>query len=258
MIIVEGGQKRHGFIFSLLNPPVPLGGNIISLDVYVDEFPLPKKSVFVATPDDVVNAAALSESRPIPFKPFQSARFLVMKEGGLDDKKKHKIVVMSKMEGFEQILIPFTFADHVGYRSGKIIIPETAQSPEPLAPGDPIEARLPAAARDIRVTMPDGQTIPLSPADPAMTSYPTELAGLYTLTWRVGAEEQLRQYAVNLFDEFECDITPAESIRFGRDAATTIGRVETVQKRALWPWALAAALIFLCIEWIVYNRRAYI
>ncbi|HXV45980.1 MAG TPA: amylo-alpha-1,6-glucosidase [Nitrososphaera sp.] len=136
MIIVEGGQKRHGFIFSLLNPPVPLGGNIIALDVYVDEFPIPKKSVFVATPDDVVNAGALSESRPIPFKPFQSARFLVMKEGGLDDKKKHKIVVMSKMEGFEQILIPFTFADHVGYRSGKIIIPETAQSPEPLAPGE--------------------------------------------------------------------------------------------------------------------------
>lgn len=136
MIIVQGGEKHHGFIFSLLNPPVPLGGNIIALDVYVDEFPVPKKSVFVATPDDVVNAAALSESRPIPFKPFQSARFLVMKEGGLDEKKKHKIVIMSKMEGFEQILIPFTFVDYAGYRSGRIFVPETAQAPESAALGE--------------------------------------------------------------------------------------------------------------------------
>jgi glycogen debranching enzyme len=136
VIIVQGGEKHHGFIFSLLNPPVPLGGNIIALDVYVDEFPVPKKSVFVATPDDVVNVAALSESRPIPFKPFQSARFLVMKEGGLDDKKKHKILVVSKMEGFQQILIPFTFADYAGYRSGRIIIPESAQAQEPAAPGE--------------------------------------------------------------------------------------------------------------------------
>ncbi len=87
MIIVQRGEKHPGFIFSLLNPPVPLGGNIIALDIYVDAFPLPNKSVFVATPDDVVNAAALSESRPVPFNPFQSARFLVMKEGGLDEKK---------------------------------------------------------------------------------------------------------------------------------------------------------------------------
>jgi GH15 family glucan-1,4-alpha-glucosidase len=136
VIIVEGGEKHHGFIFSLLNPPVPLGGNIIALDVYVDEFPVPKKSVYIATPDDVVNAATLSESQPIPFKPFQSARFLVMKEEGLDDKKKHKIVVLSKMEGFEQILIPFTFSDYAGYRSGRIIIPQTAQSPESPAPGE--------------------------------------------------------------------------------------------------------------------------
>ena len=133
---MQDGKKHHGFIFSLLNPPVPLGGNIIALDIYVDEFPVPKKSVFIATPDDVVNAAALSESNPIPFKPFQNARFLVIKEEGLDERKKHKIVVVSKMEGFEQILIPFTFSDRVVSRSGKIIIPETAQVQESAAPGE--------------------------------------------------------------------------------------------------------------------------
>ncbi|HXG06631.1 MAG TPA: hypothetical protein VNI77_04810, partial [Nitrososphaera sp.] len=133
VIIVMRGEKHQGFMFSLLNPPVPLGGNIISLDIYVDDIPIPKKSIFIATDDDVVNASALSESCPIPFKPFESARFLVIKEGGLDDKRKHKIVIVSKMEGFEQIMIPFTFSDYPGYRSGRIFIPETAQSSDSLA-----------------------------------------------------------------------------------------------------------------------------
>jgi glycogen debranching enzyme len=126
--IVQGGEKHQGFIFSLLNPPVPLGGNIIALDIYVDEFPVPKTSIYVATADDVVNAAALSENRPIPFKPFQGARFLVVKEDKLDEKKKHKILIVSKMEGFEQILIPFTFTDHAGNPGSKIFVPEVAQS----------------------------------------------------------------------------------------------------------------------------------
>jgi hypothetical protein len=39
--IVNGDNKFDGFIFSLLNPPVPLGGNIVSLDIYVDESPVP-------------------------------------------------------------------------------------------------------------------------------------------------------------------------------------------------------------------------
>lgn len=133
---MQGREKHEGFIFSLLNPPVPLGGNTIALDVYVDELPSPKKSIFVATPDDVFNAASLSESRPIPFKPFESARFLVIKEGGLDEKRRHKIVIMSKMEGFEQIIIPFTFMDYPGSRSGKIFIPEMAQVQESSAPDE--------------------------------------------------------------------------------------------------------------------------
>jgi hypothetical protein len=56
VMIVEGENKHQGFIFSLLNPPVPLGGNIVSLDIYVNEIPIPKKSIFIATSEDVVNA----------------------------------------------------------------------------------------------------------------------------------------------------------------------------------------------------------
>jgi len=121
--IVNGDNKYDGFIFSLLNPPVPMGGNIVSLDIYVDEIPVPKKSIFIATSEDVVNAATLSEDRPIPFKPFQSARFLIIKDDGLQEQSKHKIVILSKLEGFEQIIIPFTFNDYISNRRERIFIP---------------------------------------------------------------------------------------------------------------------------------------
>jgi GH15 family glucan-1,4-alpha-glucosidase len=121
--IVTGEDKYNGFIFSLLNPPVPLGGNVVSLDIYVDEIPYPKKSIFVATTEDMVNVASISENRPLPFRPFQSARFLVMSKEGLQQGKKHKVVILSKLEGFEQIIIPFTLIDYVGEQKEKILIP---------------------------------------------------------------------------------------------------------------------------------------
>ncbi len=109
--IVRNGVKYEGFIFALLNPPVPLGGNIVSIDLYVDEIPMPKKSTFVATNEDMVSAVSISEDRPLSFKPYQSARFLAIKEGGLDETRRHSITIMSKMQGFEQVVIPFRFAD---------------------------------------------------------------------------------------------------------------------------------------------------
>src|ERR687884_1026417 len=121
--IVNGESTHHGFIFSLLNPPIPLGGNIVSLDIYIDEIPVSKKSIYIATSEDVVNASILSEDRPISFKPFQSARFLVINEAALKEEGKHKIVILSKLEGFEQIIVPFAFSDYVDNQKERIFIP---------------------------------------------------------------------------------------------------------------------------------------
>ncbi len=80
----------------------------------------------------MVNLATISESRPIAFKPYQSARFLVIKDGGLDDNVKHKILIMSRLEGFEEITIPFKFTDYVsGYQKDRIHI-----TPDSLTPID--------------------------------------------------------------------------------------------------------------------------
>src|SRR4026209_744705 len=121
--IVNDKITCNGFIFSLLNPPVPLGGHIVALDIDIDEIPVSKKSIYIATSEDVVNASILSEDRPISFKPFQSARFLIVNEAALKEESKHKIVILSKLEGFEQMIIPFAFSDYVDNQKERIFIP---------------------------------------------------------------------------------------------------------------------------------------
>ena len=126
--IIHQGTKLQGFIFALLNPPVPLGGNIVSIDIYVDEIPIGRKNIFVATNDDMVNAGAISDDRPLSFKPYQSARFLVILEGGLKEGQKHAITVMSKMHGFEQVVIPFRFEDKISRRRGSVVLEGAGQN----------------------------------------------------------------------------------------------------------------------------------
>jgi hypothetical protein len=81
-----------------------------------------KSTVFVATQESIVNASALSDSRPLSFKPFQNARFLVISDSWLD-RKKHTITLVSKMEGFEQIAIPFTLSDVAGRQRERVVLP---------------------------------------------------------------------------------------------------------------------------------------
>jgi glycogen debranching enzyme len=120
--VLVGGEEHKAFTFSLLNPPVPLGGNVVSLDIFVDDIPVQKKTVYIATQESIVNASSLSDSRPLSFKPFQSARFLVINDSWLG-RSRHRITLVSKMEGFELIAIPFTFSDVAGIQSERVILP---------------------------------------------------------------------------------------------------------------------------------------
>lgn len=113
---------------------MPFGGNIVSIDIYVDEIPLPRKNIFVATNEDTANAAAITDNRPLSFKPYQSARFLVLKDGGLEESTRHEITVISKLQGFEQVVVPFRFDDRISRRRGSVILEGNGQ--ELLPSGD--------------------------------------------------------------------------------------------------------------------------
>lgn len=135
-----------------------------------------------------------------------------------------------------------------------------ALTDEVLRPGQAIVARLPSTATDISILRPDGVSVPLTPTDPSMTSYTSDLAGLYVFKYHTPSspDEQTRAVAVNFFDESEGDIATSETVRFGHDEVKSVDAESSARKRNLWPWALLIALGFVCLEWIVYNRKAYV
>ena len=89
---------------------------------------MPKGTIYVTTSEDTVDASTLSEDRPLSFKPFQSARFLVIKDGGLDESKKHTVTILSRMQGFERVVVPFRFIDRIARRPQVVILESRGQT----------------------------------------------------------------------------------------------------------------------------------
>jgi hypothetical protein len=132
---------------------------------------------------------------------------------------------------------------------------QIVDAPDGLVTGQPLAIRPRADADGYRVTAPDGaqETFLLEAMRALYTG--TTLPGIYTVELlageRVIAEQQV---AANLFAPDESDIAPDEAITIGETAVGHAAGSETEGQRELWPWAAAAALVVLLIEWWVYHR----
>jgi hypothetical protein len=128
-----------------------------------------------------------------------------------------------------------------------------ATTEETVRPGDPKIIRPFGDVKEVRVRTPSGSSTTLERGTRADFSYgaTTEL-GIYEATW----QDQSRRFAVNLFDANESNIEPRPSVKIGEtqvDAGPT-----RRQPRELWRWAVALGLLFLLVEWWVYNRRVQV
>jgi hypothetical protein len=80
----------------------------------------------------------------------------------------------------------------------------------------------------------------------------TERCGVYRAEWENGVQ----RFSVNLLDSDESSIEPRPSVQIG---AESIAAGETrKQPRELWKFAVLAGLLFLILEWYVYNRRVFV
>ena len=83
----------------------------------------------------------------------------------------------------------------------------------------------------------------------------TGRAGTYCLS--IG-EQADRFFAVNLFDPKESNIEPVREIVLSgqpvQAEASDVGQANL----SLWPFLIALALILVCLEWIIYNRKVRI
>ncbi len=121
-----------------------------------------------------------------------------------------------------------------------------------LEVGEAITLRA-GAADEATVTDPSGR-IERVAADPSGTiRWPrTHRVGVYTV--QVGGREPAH-FAVNLTDEAESRIEPVADLAVGAGGVGVRNAEDARTNRRLWPWLVLAALVLVCVEWLVYNSK---
>jgi hypothetical protein len=126
-----------------------------------------------------------------------------------------------------------------------------------IQPGSPAVLRTATPVKTVQVTSPRGDKfeVPRELQNTFVFNRTDEL-GIYEV--REGSGEKIsQQFAVNLFDTRESDLTPAEMIDIGHEEVKAEQGRQTARKE-LWKWLTLAALCVLTFEWYIYNRRVYL
>lgn len=142
------------------------------------------------------------------------------------------------------------FLRNVLYTLGNV---RDATTEETVRPGMPKIIRPFGDVKEIKVKSPSGNTTKLEKGTRAEFSFGgTGELGVYEATW----EDQTRKFAVNLFDSNESHIEPRPSVKIG-EVQIEAGPSRK-QPREMWRWVVLAGLIFLLLEWWIYNRRVHV
>jgi len=126
-----------------------------------------------------------------------------------------------------------------------------------ILPGLPHILRTATPVPKVFVTSPRGDRfeVPRELQNTFVFSRTDEL-GVYEV--REGSGQKVtQQFAVNLFDTRESDLTPAEKIDIGHEEVKAQAGKQ-VARQELWKWLLVGAIGVLIYEWYIYNRRVYL
>jgi Ca-activated chloride channel family protein len=131
-----------------------------------------------------------------------------------------------------------------------------------VIPGQPLNLTLPATATGVQLLHPDGRTQTLAPTAGRVGFTPDQL-GLYELRWQGNTQLPPLRFAVNLFSPQESNIAPASELVLGRapttpnqPTAATSQPLPGQGRQEIWRALAFLALLFLIIEWLVYQRDA--
>jgi hypothetical protein len=174
--------------------------------------------------------------------------------------------------------------------AGELLGVGPQQALDPLPPSAPVEIPMPPDAQGVRVTLPDGTVEMLAPGATgasSVTFVSTRQLGVYraevveapapqgspgaaTPTPAVtptpnpsaspgapiATQDEPLLFAVDLFSAEESNIAPGDGARLaslGADA-TEGGVAAGTARDEFWPLLVLLALVFLLIEWLVYER----
>ena len=124
-----------------------------------------------------------------------------------------------------------------------------------VKPGDPIRFSPPSTAVDLVATVrkPDGEEVEFHLKESDLVFDDTDRVGIYEITGKGFAGK----FAVNLLDESESNIKPADKIKIAGQEITS-STTSTIGNREIWDSLVLLALMLLAIEWWVYHRRVLV
>lgn len=123
-----------------------------------------------------------------------------------------------------------------------------------IGPGDTIALSIPPGAKRMRITHPGDATEEVDVADRLNVAFArTQETGIYRGAFDDGEKTTLT-FAVNLLDRNESNIPPNPELVIGSDTIPAEAKAARVNE-PLWPYAVAAALALLLLEWWIYNKR---
>lgn len=120
--------------------------------------------------------------------------------------------------------------------------------------GEPLRFSVPDATdQAVIVKRPDGQEVEINSKDGSIVFSNTDRVGIYQIIGKNFVEK----FAVNLLDESESNIEPAEKIDVaGQEIASS--DVSAVSNKEIWASLVFLALTLLAVEWWVYHRRVLV
>ncbi len=126
-----------------------------------------------------------------------------------------------------------------------------------VSPGETLSIPVPPGAGEIRITRPNGTWEDIDVAGRHTITYArTHDIGIYK-TESDDEAETTGTFAANVLSPVESLIAPNNKLNIGGVSQAAITG-ETKVNEPLWPYAAAAALLILLVEWWVYNRRVMI
>jgi len=126
-----------------------------------------------------------------------------------------------------------------------------------ITPGDTLAIPVPPGAESVRITRPDDSVEDIDVADRTTATFArTGDCGIYKAVFN-DADKTTETYAANVLDPTESLIAPNERFTVGaEDVQTVSGEIKT--NEPLWPYAVAAAMFVLLLEWWIYNKRVMV
>jgi Ca-activated chloride channel homolog len=154
-----------------------------------------------------------------------------------------------------QVAFPILFANLVDY----LAPPQAIDAPHGLQPGESLNIRRVMTAdgrpaEQVVIASPSGKNYAYQPGESGLLFSNTGELGVYSVNFLGETSQSVEYFTVNLLNERESLIRPAESIQVGRASISPTLPAESGW-REFWPALAALALLLLLLEWWVYHRR---